>query len=254
MSWPRARACACASVLPQFVEAYAGGVFTILRRAHGEVPMVQVVLPDERGRWPDEQGENPSPLGHQPLLARDPAWQTPIVHDAQVDLFRDPHAEPAEPLLAVPVLTSAGAEGRFELLRVHALDEHRAVIAEVPWLADHVAVDAVVQVLPAVGLPGCDGVIGQMGAMLAEGVATRAFRLPEAETESLGDALWAWHARDDTVVSTTLTTLHVNTAVPDAFDRAVRPFLRDGVLVPRALHSSVDALLLPSVEDCPDCG
>lgn len=240
------------TVLPQWTAAYAGGVFSILERDHGEVPMVQLVLPDERGRWPDEQQVDPSPLGHQPLLSRAHPWLQPITHDADVDLFAEPGA-PVGPLLAVPVLTPYGYDGRHELLRVEPVSDGRAIIAEVPWVADHVAVDALVEVRPLGGVPGCDQAIGRMGGMLTAGFETRAYRLPEAASVELGDVLWRWHGTDHTMVSTTTSTLHVNTAVPAAFDRAMRPFLRDGVLAPQPLQSVAEPLL-PDIAECPDCG
>jgi hypothetical protein len=203
------------AVLPEWVDAYGCLADDILEQE--EVPMVQLVLPDERGRWPDEQEADPSPLAHQPLLSRDPAWLLPISHDEEGgDLFVD--ALPARgirggdelgaelldrgtiasrllrtlllgapgsfgaPLLAVPVLRPGGREGRFELVPVEPLGRDRARIVGVPWAADHVAVGDEVEVRPLDGLPGCGAAVGQMGTLLIGGArATRAYDLQAPE-------------------------------------------------------------------------
>lgn len=160
----------------------------------------------------------------------------------------------------MPVLRPGGREGRFELLHVEPIARDRARIAEVPWAADHVVVGDEVEVRALDGLPACEEAVGQMGALLQEARrATRAYDVLAPEVGdpvaigTAGKALWDWHGRAGTSLSSTWSTLHVNTDDAEGFDAAMRPLLRDGLLRPRPLRSVGETLPL-ELACCPHCG
>lgn len=243
-------------VRPEWVEAYAGMVAPLLRRRAHDVPMLQLVLPDDAGRWPEDPAVDPAVLVHQPLLAHAVPWRTPLRRDPVTDIFH--HEQPGTVLVAAPVVGPRLAEGRYELLRAEQVRPGAVRISDVPLLADHVAVGDVVAVHADDDVPGLPPEATVMGALLeAGGWDTLAFRLPPPQAEparliemttALFDLGRAGHAR----LATSASTLHVNTPTPAAVDTALRPFVRDGLLRPTALRSTGDPCP-PPVEDCPDC-
>jgi hypothetical protein len=114
-------------VRPEWVEAYARMVAPVLNRRAEDVPMLQLVLCDEDGRWPEDPAVDPTLAHDQPLLAHDVPWRAPIVHTAEEDLFfvEQPEAVP----VAVPVHAPFRPEGRFELLRAEVSELTRRIEA-----------------------------------------------------------------------------------------------------------------------------
>jgi hypothetical protein len=243
-------------VRPEWVEAYAGMVEPVLNRRATDVPMLQLVLPDEGGRWPEDPDVDPTLAADQPLLAHEIPWQAPIVHTKDDDLFYV--EQPDTALVAVPVYGPFPADGRYELLRAERVTASTARLTDVPWAADHVASGDVVQTAAPDGIPGLAAGARVMQGLLLRGPwTTRAFRLPSSDTPiedvaDLTDALWDLAQTERTRLSTTRWTLHVNTIEPAHFDGTVRPFVRDGLLVPVGLQSDLDPFLGPA-SDCPDC-
>jgi hypothetical protein len=167
-------------VRPEWVEAYARMVAPVLNRRAEDVPMLQLVLCDEDGRWPEDPAVDPTLAHDQPLLAHDVPWRAPIVHTAEEDLFfvEQPEAVP----VAVPVHAPFRPEGRFELLRAEPVTPGTVRLLDVPRAADHVASGDIVQTSAPDGIPGLPAGATVMKGLLLKGPwSTRSFRLPPAD-------------------------------------------------------------------------
>lgn len=243
-------------VRPEWVQAYAGMAPLLLRRGGSDVPMLQLVLADDAGRWPEDPDVDRGLLADQPLLSQALPWQAPFVRDPVADLFFD--EQPGTVLVAAAVHGPVLPDGRYELLRAVSLRPGAARISDVPLLADHVAVGDVVQLCGGDGVPGLPEKTAVMGTVLeAGGWQTMAFGLacPSADAvraAQLADVLWDLHGSGRTRLATGLSTLHVNTSEPAAVEADIRPFVRDGLLRPIGLRSQADPFG-PSMDDCPDC-
>jgi hypothetical protein len=225
-------------VLAQWAETHVPVAGAVLDREAAAVPCVQLVWPDVHGRWPEEVGTAGCLRHHQPLLARDPAWLVPVEHTAAEDVFFDQSSGDAR--IAMPVYTHLRPEGRYEVLSAH-LDDGRAVIAQVPWLADYVAYGDVVEV--AADAEACRTALGEAftgvargGALVrAGGYRTLAYEVRttvERVGERLADVVADLTANAaEARASTTTASLHVNARDPDAVRAALRAFVRDGHLV-----------------------
>lgn len=225
-------------VLPQWTEAYAPVAGAVLEREAAAVPFVQLVWPDVHGRWPEEVGTAGCLPRHQPLLGRDPAWLVPLEHTADEDVYVD-DAQGAT-RIALPVYDHMRPEGRYEVLTAHR-EGDRAVIGQVPWLADYVAYGDVVEVVAdaetcraAFGEPFA-GVVQGGAVVRTGGFATLTYEL-RITSERIGERLVG--VVDDLAAdpeqvraSTSRASLHINARDPEAVRTSLRPFVRDGHLI-----------------------
>lgn len=243
-------------VRPEWVEAYAGMVRLLLRRRATQVPMLQLVLADDAGRWPEDPAVDPALAGAQPLLSHEVPWRAPYRRNPAEDLFSG--EQPETMLVATPVHGPVLSEGRYELLCAEPLEPEVVRISEVPLLADDIAVGDVVQTRAGHDVPGLPHGAAVMGAVLEPGGRqTMAFRLPPPSVGpdsvvDLTDVVWDLHETGHTTMATTTTTLRVNTLEPDLVEAALRPFVRDGLLRPVGLRTAADPFL-PPIDACPDC-
>jgi hypothetical protein len=229
--------------LPPWVAAYACLAVPLLGRDPGDISMLQLVTSDRHGRWPEDPAVDARLLADQPLLDRVVAWQVPLTHDPEQDLFWEPTGDDHVPLV-VPIDGGRGFEGRFEILRAEPHDATGAVrIIDVPWYADHVGYGAVVRTHDIWAVPGLPEGARGPGEVLVDGWATRAFRRREPGAMDASGCLATLVGLRDTGVhrfTTTTDTLHVATADPPVLDAALRRYVRDGLLVPTALYSQAD--------------
>jgi hypothetical protein len=241
------------AVHPGWGATFAKLVPSVLERDPGDVSYLQIITPDHGGRWPEDPLVDPLLLDDQPLLDRDLPWLRPILHDELQDLWWQP-ARPAEVEVAVPVVTGSTFEGRFELLRAEPVDDTSVRIVDVPWCADHISHGARVETRDAAHVPGLPQGTRQLGAVLADGWATRTYWLggPDIADAVTPEHHGAIERGGPHRLSTTAATLHANVADPDAWDTAVRPLVRDGILRPTSRYCDVE----PDhrLGDCPSCG
>jgi hypothetical protein len=244
------------AVAPRWHELYVGQ--PIAHHGRDDLEVLQVLAPDEAGRFPDDPAVDPRSLTAQPVLADpDRPWRLP--HGLwSFELLAD-----ASQAILLPIVDGGSPVGREELVPALQTGTGWRLI-EQPSLADWCTVGDEVAATPIDEvIPGAEDV----EVLRYERVVRRSSRMALRwstcfhSDEDVGELLRILdrpRLRDDVTVGFGAAPHALTFAVPPRLAEplriALRPLERDGSLVPRGLfHQREDTDLAVPDPDCPDC-